>query len=80
MKRAMRYMGSAVLPFVLFVVSPGGADAQSQGDIDAVNRLLDQYTEFEKAMDMPSQAHGRRSPGRGRQMKGPLETRSGPVS
>ena len=56
MKRAMRYMGFAVLPILLLVMSPGGADAQSQADIDAVNRLLDQYTELEEAMDMPSQA------------------------
>ncbi|MGW8267978.1 MAG: hypothetical protein ACWGSQ_16545, partial [Longimicrobiales bacterium] len=56
MKRAMRYMGSAVLPIFLLVVSLGGASAQSQADIDAVNRLLDQYAELEEAMDMPSQA------------------------
>lgn len=56
MKRTTRYMGSAVLPLFLMVVSPGGASAQSQADIDAVNRLLDQYTELEEAMDMPSQA------------------------
>ena len=30
--------------------------AQNQGDIDAINQLLDRYTEFEEAMDMTAQA------------------------
>ena len=56
MKRARRLAGSAFLFLFLILLPPGGASAQSQADIDAVLRLLDQYAELEEAMDMPSQA------------------------
>lgn len=56
MKRARRFVGSAVLPFLLILLPVVGGSAQSQTDIDAVHRLLDQYAELEEAMDMPSQA------------------------
>jgi len=56
MKRALRVWGSAVLPLFLILLPLGGGSAQSQADVDAVHRLLDQYAELEEAMDMPSQA------------------------
>ena len=37
-------------------VLPAIVSAQGQPDVDAINRLIDQYGAFEDAMDMPGQA------------------------
>lgn len=52
----IRHAGPAILLFILPLFIPGGISAQSQADRDAVNRLLDQYTRFEEAMDMTAQS------------------------
>ncbi len=44
-------------PVLLASILPVGAiSGQNQGDIDAINELLDRYTELEEAMDMTAQA------------------------
>jgi hypothetical protein len=40
----------------LMLFTPIGATAQRQGDIDAINRLIDRYGALEDAMDMNGQA------------------------
>ena len=46
-----------LVPFALAValLIPTTAHGQSQSDIDAINRLIDQYGELEDAMDMTAQ-------------------------
>jgi len=48
----------SLVPFALAValLIPAVAHAQGQSDIDAINRLIDRYGEFEDAMDMVGQA------------------------
>jgi len=40
----------------LTILVPGLASAQRQGDVDAINRLIDRYGALEDAMDMNGQA------------------------
>jgi hypothetical protein len=40
----------------LLLLSLQPLSAQNQGDVDAVNQLLDRYTELEESMDMMGQA------------------------
>ena len=50
MRRALPYA------LVLSVLVPSTAATQRQGDIEAINRLIDRYAAFEDAMDMNGQA------------------------
>lgn len=52
----MRLPRITTLLFFLLLVPLSGLSAQNQSDIDAVNQLLDRYTELEEAMDMTAQA------------------------
>ena len=47
-----------VLPFVcaLSMLVPSAASTQRQGELDAINRLIDRYGALEDAMDMNAQA------------------------
>src|SRR5438046_10022219 len=47
-----------VLPFVcaLGMLVPSAAATQRQGELDAINRLIDRYGALEDAMDMNAQA------------------------
>src|SRR6266480_4960434 len=47
-----------VLPFVcaLGMLVPSAASTQRQGELDAINRLIDRYGALEDAMDMNGQA------------------------
>lgn len=56
MLRTTHLVGTAVFSLLVALATSTGASAQSQADIDAVNRLLDQYAQLEEAMDMASQA------------------------
>ncbi len=56
MRHALRYACTATPLLILPLFLPGTISAQGQADRDAVNRLLDQYTSFEEAMDMTAQS------------------------
>ena len=42
--------------FALGMLMPSAASAQRQGDVDAINRLIDRYGALEDGMDMNAQA------------------------
>lgn len=52
----MRTLRCLTVGAALLAVLPASAPAQRQGDVDAINRLIDDYGATESAMDMAAQA------------------------
>lgn len=52
----MRSLAPKLLTLIIAVCVPLAASAQSSGDEDAINRLIDQYTQLDDSFDMTAQA------------------------